>query len=75
MLRQPLSFLITILPDEADAGLLCGRIRDITSDEEQNFRNLDELSHFLQKKAGQMRAVQNDNAYPGNEDLEKKTPR
>ena len=51
MKRRPRSFLITILNDEVDPDLICGRVQTITTAEEKYFRGMDELHQILRQRS------------------------
>jgi hypothetical protein len=46
-MRQPHTFLLTVLLDDHDATTLRGRVRFIASEEETSFVGIDELIRFM----------------------------
>ena len=51
-MRQPLTFVVTILFDERDTSDLRGRVRHIAGERELPFRHADELLAFMRNEAG-----------------------
>jgi hypothetical protein len=46
-MRQPHTFVLTLLPDDQNAGFLRGRIRLVASEEEATFIGINELIHLI----------------------------
>ncbi len=71
-MRQPHTFLLTILLDERDPALICGRICFVATAEEETFTGVDDLLRWMRaqvEKYGE-RLARDSTSAGGNADQE-----
>ncbi len=60
-MRQPRTFILTLMLDDPDSSIIRGRIRSVESDQEINFVGVEELVRFVRGQvARRVKRRQND---------------